>query len=174
LDRGLVPRNLEGLFAKCTKTDVDATMSHRCFECCGACRIEWVLNNPDVLHRLFIKASEDGMLRQMEPAEIKYQCSFYVGDVILFVRPTSQEATTVRAILQIFGRASGLHTNLAKCSITPIFVVRTRSQTSSAFWAAKFRTSQSGTWACRLPQRRFRRQDSNPWCSHPQTATKPD
>jgi hypothetical protein len=55
----------------------------------------------------------------------------------------------------------------------PSLVVRTRSQTSSTFWAAKFRTSQSGTWACRLPQRRFRGQDSNPWCSRPQTATKP-
>ena len=33
LDCGLVHRNFENFFAKCTKTDVDATMSHRCSEC---------------------------------------------------------------------------------------------------------------------------------------------
>lgn len=75
----------------------------------------------DVLHKLFIKASEDGVLRPMQPAEIKYQCSFYADDVILFIRPTRNEATVVRTILEIFGQASRLHTNLAKCSITPIF-----------------------------------------------------
>ena len=46
---------------------------------------------------------------------------FECGNVILFIRPTAQEATTVKEILRIFGEASGLQTNLAKCSITPIF-----------------------------------------------------
>jgi len=42
-------------------------------------------------------------------------------DVILFIRPTAQKATSVKEILRIFGEAFGLQTNLAKCSITPIF-----------------------------------------------------
>jgi len=75
----------------------------------------------DILHRLFLKASADGVLRRMRPSEIKFQCSFYADDVILFIRPTTQEATTVKETLIIFGAASGLHTNLAKCSITPIY-----------------------------------------------------
>ena len=43
----------------------------------------------DILHRLFVKASTDGVLRRMEPPEVKYQCSIYADDVILFIRPTS-------------------------------------------------------------------------------------
>ena len=75
----------------------------------------------DVWHRLFLKAARDGVLWKMEPSAVKYQCSFYADDVILFIRPTAQEATAVKEILRIFGEASGLQTNLAKCSITPIF-----------------------------------------------------
>jgi hypothetical protein len=41
--------------------------------------------------------------------------------VILFIRPTTQEARAVKEILRIFWEASGLKTNLAKCSVTPIF-----------------------------------------------------
>jgi len=75
----------------------------------------------DVLHRLFQKAAADGVMRKMEPPEIKFQCSLYADDVILFIRPHVQEARVVKQILHIFGEASGLETNLAKCSITPIY-----------------------------------------------------
>lgn len=75
----------------------------------------------DVLHRLVAKACDDGVLRPMEPQGVKFQCSLYADDVILFIRPTTQEATVVKEILAIFGKATGLRTNLAKCSITPIF-----------------------------------------------------
>jgi hypothetical protein len=75
----------------------------------------------DVLHRLFLKATRDGFLRKMKPDGVKFQCSLYADDVILFIRPTTQEATAVKEILNTFGAASWLHTNLAKCSITPIY-----------------------------------------------------
>jgi hypothetical protein len=75
----------------------------------------------DVLHRLFQKASSDGVLKRMRPSGIKFQSSFYTDDVIMFIWPTVQEAAAVKHILSIFGEASGLHTNLAKCSITPIY-----------------------------------------------------
>jgi hypothetical protein len=44
-----------------------------------------------------------------------------VDDVILFIRPTVQEAMAVKEILTIFAETLGLRTNLAKCSITLIF-----------------------------------------------------
>jgi hypothetical protein len=47
----------------------------------------------------------------------------YADDVILFASPTVREAQTISRILAIFGSASGLHTNIAKCSITPIYGV---------------------------------------------------
>ena len=75
----------------------------------------------DVLHRLFLKAARDSVLRKMDPASVKYQCSFYADDVMLFIRPTVQQARAVKEILRIFGEASGLKTNFAKCSITPIY-----------------------------------------------------
>lgn len=40
---------------------------------------------------------------------------------MLFIRSTVQEAAAVKEILTIFGQASGLKMNLAKCSITPIY-----------------------------------------------------
>jgi hypothetical protein len=75
----------------------------------------------NVLHRLLQKAAADGVLRRMEPPEVKFQCSLYADDVILFIWPHVQEARAVKQIMHIFGEASGLQTNLAKCSITPIF-----------------------------------------------------
>lgn len=41
--------------------------------------------------------------------------------MIIFIRPLRQEARAVKEILRLFGEASGLMTNLAKCSITPVF-----------------------------------------------------
>jgi hypothetical protein len=41
--------------------------------------------------------------------------------VILFIRPSVQDAVAVKEILAIFGEATGLQTNLAKCSVTPIY-----------------------------------------------------
>lgn len=75
----------------------------------------------DVLHRLFLKATRDGVLTKMEPTAIKFQCSIYADDVILFIRPTRQEARAVKEILNVFGSVSRLQTNLAKCSITSIY-----------------------------------------------------
>ena len=57
----------------------------------------------------------------MQLQQIKFQCSLYADDVILFIRPFAQEAATVKEILRVFGEASGLKTILSKCSITPIF-----------------------------------------------------
>lgn len=75
----------------------------------------------DVLHCLIVKACNDGVLRPMEPQGIKFQCSLYADDAILFIRPTTQEALAVKEILCIIGDATGLRTNLSKCSITPIY-----------------------------------------------------
>ena len=42
----------------------------------------------DVLHRPFSKAANDGVLKKIAPSEIKFQCSIYADDAILFVRPS--------------------------------------------------------------------------------------
>lgn len=52
---------------------------------------------------------------------VKYQCSIYADDVILFAHPDVREAIAIKEILQFFGDTSGLRTNMAKCSITDIY-----------------------------------------------------
>jgi hypothetical protein len=39
----------------------------------------------------------------------------------LFIWPSVQEARAVKEILRVLGEASSLKTNLAKCTVTPIF-----------------------------------------------------
>jgi hypothetical protein len=46
--------------------------------------------------------------------------SFYADDVVIFCHPDETELRAVCSILELFGQASGLHTNFAKCSVSPI------------------------------------------------------
>jgi hypothetical protein len=46
----------------------------------------------------------------------------------IFMHPSAGEANAIKTILQIFGDASGLRTNLGKCSITPIHVPEGNTQ----------------------------------------------
>jgi hypothetical protein len=83
----------------------------------------------------------------LEPWGIKFQCSLYADDVIIFIRLSVQEARAVKEILRLFGEASGLKTNLAKCSITPVYGEKRCYKTSSPFWAARSSNFQSSTSA---------------------------
>jgi hypothetical protein len=75
----------------------------------------------EVLGRLFCAARQEGIIRPLESPAIKHHCSIYADDVIMFIHPDVVEAAAVKEILRMFGDISGLRTNLAKCSITPIF-----------------------------------------------------
>jgi hypothetical protein len=44
----------------------------------------------------------------------------YTDDVVTFVRPTKVDMFACASIVQDFSVASGLRTNLAKCSLHPI------------------------------------------------------
>jgi hypothetical protein len=46
--------------------------------------------------------------------------SLYADDVAMFLQPSREELNVVKEILRIFGDASGLVTNVRKCSMTPI------------------------------------------------------
>jgi hypothetical protein len=73
-------------------------------------------------------AAENRLLRPTGAAPIRHHCSIYADDVILFMYPSAGEANAIKTILQIFGDASGLRTNLGKCSITPIHVLEGNTQ----------------------------------------------
>jgi len=69
-----------------------------------------------------IGAVQAGVLDRLELPQVKFHCSFYADDVILFSSPTLQEAWALKQLLHTFWVASGLVANLNKCSITPILV----------------------------------------------------
>lgn len=75
----------------------------------------------EILGRLFQAAKEHGVLRSSSRDGVHFQCSLYADDAILFAHPDANEAMAIKGILQIFEEASGLKTNMAKCSITNIF-----------------------------------------------------
>jgi hypothetical protein len=74
----------------------------------------------DVLNSLFVKAGEEGLLQPLSHRAAAQQLSIYADDVALFIRPVSDDLQITRHILDIFGKASGLQTNLHKSSIVPI------------------------------------------------------
>lgn len=74
----------------------------------------------DVLHKLINHAAQQGVLQPIGTPAISHQCSLYADDTILFIAPTTQDLVATNAILELFGCASGLCTNMQKCIAAPI------------------------------------------------------
>jgi hypothetical protein len=72
------------------------------------------------LNRMLEKAMELGVLRRLARRDLATSVSFYADDVVIFCHPDETELCIVRGIPELFGHASGLHTNFAKCSVSPI------------------------------------------------------
>jgi hypothetical protein len=70
----------------------------------------------EVLHFMLEKATQEGQLAPLADTALCQRTSIYADDVVAFIRPHVDELRTVAAIVGDFGVASGLHTNLAKCS----------------------------------------------------------
>jgi hypothetical protein len=71
----------------------------------------------DVLGLLFSKAEEAGLLQQLSNRK---KLHIYADDVALFLHPTQNDISTTLDILNIFGKAYGLHNNAQKSNIYPI------------------------------------------------------
>jgi hypothetical protein len=69
----------------------------------------------DVLNTMLRKASESGGFLPLND-----HASLYADDLVLFLSPVRQDLEFIQGILSIFGAASGLRTNFAKCSVTLI------------------------------------------------------
>jgi hypothetical protein len=70
----------------------------------------------DFLTLLFHQAEDTGLLNGLE---IPHRISLYADDMVVFIKPEIEIAAATE-ILNIFGEASGLRTNFAKCSAMPI------------------------------------------------------
>ena len=72
----------------------------------------------DALNSLFTKAESEGLLRPLHSSG--QRLSLYADDVALFIRPEAEDLHLTKDLLQIFGEASGLQTNLQKSCVIPI------------------------------------------------------
>jgi len=74
----------------------------------------------DVLCHLVKKAADEQLLQPLARRALQHRISLYADDVVLFLRPSASDIEITLDILQLFGNASGLTTNLQKSSVLPI------------------------------------------------------
>ena len=74
----------------------------------------------DVLNSVMRRATELGLLHRLTACHISSSVSVYADDVVVFCHPDAHDLQAIRELLRVFGIASGLRTNLAKCTATPI------------------------------------------------------
>jgi hypothetical protein len=74
----------------------------------------------DILSLLVQRASEEGLLQPLALRQLNHRISIYADDAVIFLRPDPTDITLILAILQLFGKASGLRTNVQKSSVLPI------------------------------------------------------
>jgi hypothetical protein len=73
----------------------------------------------DVLNALIAKADEEALLQPLATDRVKHRISLYADDVALFIRPSFEDLSTTKEILQLFREASRFRTNMQKSSIVP-------------------------------------------------------
>jgi hypothetical protein len=83
----------------------------------------------DTLNLMVSKATEEGLLQPLSSRSIHHRVSLYADDVVLFLWPTAANVSLVMQILQLFGEASGLKTNIQKSTIVPIHCLATDLET---------------------------------------------
>jgi hypothetical protein len=74
----------------------------------------------DVLNSLVNHAAKMNLLQPLAVQGAKHRVSFYADDAVVFLWPSSVDHHTIMLVLQIFGHALGLKTNMTKSSVAPI------------------------------------------------------
>lgn len=72
----------------------------------------------DTLGRLIRRAMSLGILERLHPRRTIPEVSLYAVDVVLFCHPSPSDIAAIKAILELFGRSSGLLVNYHKNSAT--------------------------------------------------------
>lgn len=73
----------------------------------------------DALNSMIRYATNEHLLQPLA-IQARHRVSFYADDAVIFVRPFVYDLQVIKAVLEAFGHASGLRTNLAKSSAAPI------------------------------------------------------
>jgi hypothetical protein len=72
------------------------------------------------LQRILHMAVQKGVMSSISPRSRGIKASLYANDVAIFVKPQKQGIAALKEILEMFGQASGLRTNLLKSEVLPI------------------------------------------------------
>ena len=102
----------------------------------------------DVLSSLFRVAEEKELLSSLEGAIVKTRLSLYTDDVVLFVKPREEELNCVKLILDCFGEALDLVTNLHKSCAIPIRCEDDLLQEGCNICSAPLLPSLALIWGC--------------------------
>jgi len=73
----------------------------------------------EVLNRFLLWTEQQLLLTPLHPS-VETRESLYADDLVLFVNPNTHDVQTIKAVLMIFGLASGLFSNLNKSVATPL------------------------------------------------------
>jgi hypothetical protein len=74
----------------------------------------------DVLSHIVYKASEVGLLQPLASKPLRHRIPIYADGVVLFMRPLDSDINLSMDLIKLFGKASGLKTNVQKSSVVPI------------------------------------------------------
>jgi hypothetical protein len=74
----------------------------------------------DILSLLVQRASEEGHLQPLSSRQLRHRISLYADAAAIFLKPDPADIKLVLDILQLFGMASGLQTNVQKSCVLPI------------------------------------------------------
>lgn len=83
----------------------------------------------DTLGQLLRRTHSSGMLQPLHPRRHIPAISLYADDVMIFCHATTGDVTSVKEILALFGRASGLRVNFTKSSATVLHGDQTAMET---------------------------------------------
>jgi hypothetical protein len=74
----------------------------------------------DVLGFMIKRAVEEDLLQSLARRALPHRICIYADDVVIFLKPTAGDINILLDMLQLFGQASGLKTNVQKSSVLPI------------------------------------------------------
>lgn len=98
----------------------------------------------EALNHLVRLADSEGLLQPLHADRLKERIYLYADDVVLFLAPNQQDLVVTSTILELFGCASGLHINAAKCLISPIQCNLDQTSTIMSFFPGHVGDMENG------------------------------
>jgi hypothetical protein len=74
----------------------------------------------DPLQQILDKATMAGLLNPIGADPVKLRTNLYANDTALFLHPVASNVANLKQIMQVFGSATGLCTNIQKSEVLPI------------------------------------------------------